>query len=908
MPLSVHSFLGGFEILAPLGAGGMGEVYRAHDTKLRREVAVKILPADFSRDAERLSRFEREARLLAQVNHPNVASLYGFDESQGQRFLVMELVEGETLAERVARKPIPVEEALPLFRQIAEGLEAAHEKRIVHRDLKPSNIKITPAGQPKILDFGLATFRDEYPLDSFIDSSNSPTATKDTAIGAVIGTAWYMSPEQARGKPVDARTDVWAFGCCLYEALTGRKAFARETAAEVLAAILSEEPPWDDLVTSRGVCNLVRLCLRKDPHHRLHDIADARIRIDEILAAPPPLVTLSKTRSPFLVAAPWALAAAIAIVAGVSQWQTRPAPREVSRAQLTVAPADWLGRATAPGGGSRSLGRTAVALSPDGRQLVYAGGDIEGSRLYVRFIAEDSGRAVPGTEGAESPFFSPDGLWVGFWVDGKLRKLPIDGSQPITICAGIRRLFGASWSRDGTIAFAQNLGGLLQVSADGGTPTALTTLAEGEVTHRLPHFLPNGEAFLYTVRERRGTSGWDEAKLIVQSLRTGERRTLIENAADGRYASTGHVVFARLGSLFAAPFDPSNLQLTGAAIEVVGNVQQAYQATNVGEDSGAGQYSFAENGTLVYSVGPLFETVENSLIWVDRQGNATPLPVPGGRYLFPRLSPDGKRIAVHVEGLNDDVWVIDVERNSLSRLTDEKGTDGYETWAADGSGITYRSEKSGSPGIYEIPADRSGPPERLVDIPQATPTTWSPDGRTLVFLVAAANQPDIWVLERGSEPKPFAQSPFSEKWPALSPDGLWLVFASNRTGRDEIYVTPFPGPGPEYQVSNRSGSEPAWSPNGKELFYRRMNDDSLISMIAVDITTTPTFRAGVFRELFRGTNAEFGQAGPVRNYDVSSDGNSFLMVRTTGPPRDLVTHLNVVFNWFEELKRLVPTN
>lgn len=529
---------------------------------------------------------------------------------------------------------------------------------------------------------------------------------------------------------------------------------------------------------------------------------------------------------------PWAAAITMAVVTGVWWWRTEPAPKPISRAHLGLAPGEWLGVARPEPRSRRDLSRRAVALSPDGRYLVYTAGGADGSRLYLRSMAELEGKALPGTEGAESPFFSPDGLWIGFWENRQLRKIRVDGSQPFTVCETTGRLFGASWAPDGTIAFAQARGGLLRVSANGGTPEALTTLAEGEVTHRLPNFLPNGEAFFYTVRERGGSSAWDEAKLVVQSLRTGERKTLIENAADGRYVPTGHVVFARLGSLFAAPFAPIRLELTGGAIEVVRNVQQAYQAGNTGDDTGAGQYSFSDTGTLVYSVGPLFETVERSLIWVDRHGKAVPLPIAGGRYLFPRLSPDGKRIAVHREGLNDDVWLIDIERGSVSRLTEEKGTDGYEAWKADGSGITFRSEKLGSPGIYEIPADRSGPPERLVEIASGIPASWSPDGRVLIFLVPSASGWDVWILERGGEPKPFVQSPFDEEYPSLSPDGHWLAYESDRTGTEEVYVTPFPGPGPEYQVSNMGGREPAWSANGKELFYRGgVDSDGRRSMV-----------------------------------------------------------------------------
>jgi serine/threonine-protein kinase len=889
----------------------MGEVYRARDTKLGRDVAIKVLPEVFAENKERLARFEREARLLASLNHPNIGAIHELEESDGVHFLVLEFVPGETLAERIKRGQIPLEEALPLFKQIAEGLEAAHEKGVIHRDLKPANIKVTPEGKVKVLDFGLAkALAGEAVVQ---DLSQSPTLTREaTELGVLLGTAPYMSPEQARGKEVDKKTDIWAFGCCLYEALTGKTAFLGETVTDTIAKIVEREPDWEAIPATNPalVRSLLRRCLHKDTSCRLHDIADARIEIEEAANEP---VAVGDVRFPTtglsrkaLTYALVALAALAALAVGVAVWYLKPpAPRPVTKVLAGVEPAEWLGT-THPGTvwTSEGLSRTAMAFSPDGRHLVYGAGDTEGlHRLYLRPMDESEAVPIPGTEAAVGPFFSPSGQWIGFWADGNLMKVPIDGGPPVSLCdAG--RAFGASWGPNDTIVFGQQTGGILQVSAGGGAPEAITTLAEGEWSHRLPHILPDGESILFTVM--KGDRRWYETKIMAKSMETGEQKVLVENGADARYAPTGHLVFARLGTLMAVSFDAARLEVTGGPVGVIAGVKQAVNVRGgTARDTGAAQFNFSASGSLAYVPGGIFPDVEKSLVWVDREGAAEPLRAPLAPYVYPRLAPDGKRVAVGTLSLEMDIWVHDISREASTRLTLEKGRDSSPVWTPDGTRITFNSDRTGRSNIYWIPADGSGSVERLTTVEPSYPASWSPDGQVLAFLhLASEGNYDIWVLPLEGEPRPFIQSPFNETHPTFSPDGHWLAYRSLKSGRSEVYVTPFPGPGPEHQISTDFGRDPAWAPDGRELFYIITHGDRSRSMMAVDITTDPTFTAGRPRELFR---EKYVSTSRLRNYDVTPDGRRFLMVQDVSPPEEVVTELHVVLNWFEELKRLVPT-
>jgi serine/threonine-protein kinase len=920
MSLSEGTRLGSYEILNLIGAGGMGEVYRARDTKLGRDVAIKVLPEAFSQDKERLARFEREARLLASLNHPNIAAIYDLEESDGVHFLVLELVSGETLAEQIRRGALPLDQVLPIFKQIAEALEAAHEKDIVHRDLKPANIKVTPEDKVKVLDFGLAkACVGESPA---LDQSESPTMTQyGTQTGVLLGTAPYMSPEQARGKAVDTRTDIWAYGCCLYEALTGRAVFFGETLSDTLAAILEREPDWEALpeTTPESLRRLLRRCLRRNARERLHDMADARIEIEEAATAPPEVTDLARSRPSRISGILLALVTTTALIVGLTVgWTMRPSPtRSVTKLRMGLQPAERLGEDLGESI-QTTMSRTALSLSPDGRHLVFCADDGEGSRLYLRELEESTAGPIADTEGAVDPFFSPDGEWVGFWAEGILKKVRIEGGPPVHICEAPRP-FGASWGSDGSIVFGSQ-GPIRRVSAEGGEPEVVTNGAEGPVTHRMPQILSDGDTLVFTLKETSfGGGSWDDAKIVAQSLETGEQKVLISDGVDARYAPTGHLVFVRQGSLMAAPFDPESLEITGGAVVVVQDVKQAVNVPGVSFDSGAGQYSFSGSGSLVYAGGGIFPDIKASLVWLDREGRVESLPAPPAPYTHCRLSPDGKRVAVHTMGYeNSDIWVYDIPRGTSTRLTLEETVEAFPVWTPDGTRITYASNRSGPFRLFEIPADGSGPAvELLGEIPSqggppenrpaapgnSLPASWSPDGRVLAFF----HNGEIWMLPRDGEPKPFLQLPFFVQYPEFSPNGRWLVYTSNQSGRNEVYVTPYPGPGARIQVSIDGGDSPAWARDGREISFWAEGSEGW-ALMAVDVTTEPSFAVGRPRELFQVEATRYAGAYPLRAHDVASDGQRFLMTTRPSQVEEPVTELLVVLDWFEELKRLAPKN
>jgi len=884
-----------YKVLEKIGQGGMGEVYRAEDTSLKREVAIKVLPEQFTKDPQRLARFEREAQLLAQLNHPNIAAIYGFEHSDEIHFLVLELVPGETLAERVAKGPLSVEEALEVCRQIAEGVETAHEKGVIHRDLKPANVKVTPEGKVKILDFGLAkAFEAEPPVT---DISQSPTLTEEmTRAGVILGTAAYMSPEQAKGQPVDKRADIFAFGCVLYELLTGKRTFSGKTITETLGAIIHKEPDWKALpsTTPWRIQELLRRCLTKDAHDRLRDIGNVRIEIRLALEEPTtvsPIGGLSPTQPPLgRRVIPWGITVTVVLIAAIAIWSlTRPTPEPITRLALTLT--EQLGSTRA------GLNENVLALSPDGKRLVYVAND----QLYLRPMDTLQASPIPGTEEALSAFFSPDGQWVGFFTDSELKKVSISGGVPLTLynAAGLR---GASWGTDNTIVFGQIGAGLSQVSDAGGTPKALTTLDSetGETGHRHPQILPGGKAVLFTLHSGGSLDHW---QIVVQSLETGERRILVQGT-HALYMPTGHLVYAQAGTpgtLLAVPFDLSRLEVTGAPVPIVEGVLQS--AT-----SGVAQFSFSNLGTLVYvpgDTGPALST----LVWVDRRGNVEPLPAPPHPYRGPRLSPDGRRLAVTIQETKPDIWVYDIPRQTLTRLTFE-GLNQQPQWTPDGKSVTWRSEREGVPGnLFWKLADGTGAVERLTTSEfRQNPSSWSPDGQFLAFhqRPSAGSSPtarDIWILPLAGEgtPQSILQTQFNELAPVFSPDGRWLAYVSDESGRNEIYVRPFPKVEEgKWQISTDGGVELRWAANGRELFYRKESGNQ---MMVVDITTEPTFGAGTSKVLFEGSYQR--SAGGAAFYDVTPDGQRFLMIqaRVQGAGQ-----INVVLNWFEELKRLVPTN
>ena len=890
-----------------LGAGGMGEVYRATDSRLGREVALKVLRADLALDAEGRARFEREARLLAALQHSNIAVVHGFEEGEGVRALVMELVEGPTLAERVAQGPVPLEEALPIARQVAEALEYAHERGIVHRDLKPGNVKITPDGVVKVLDFGLAKALESERAPRV--AADSPTLTvASTAAGIILGTAAYMSPEQARGKPVDRRTDVWAFGCVLYEMLTGRRPFEGETVTDTLATILHVEPNWRALPPSTPavVSRLLRRCLEKDPRRRLQAIGEARLQLEELAQvsasgrlapvedAGIPAVGRSRPGAPIVAAA----ALAGILLGAVSAWLIRPAPpRPVTWLSLDLSPGGQLAEAR-----PRSRG---FALSPDGCRIAFVGTQSGKTDLYLRALDQPAATVVAGTSGATSPFFSPDGRWIGFLSGDTLKKVAAEGG-PVTTIADLggggpqggsqatssRDVHGVAWGEDGRILVGRYAEGLWQVSASGGAPSPLTRVEGRSDTfaHRLPHPLPGGKAILFT--RCRTLTGDSDVAVLTES---GEERILVESASDGRYLPGGYLVFAREGVLHAAPFDPKRLTLAGPPAPILEGVMHATGSGASARNSGAAEFDFSAAGTLVFARGGPYPLPRSRPVWLDRQGRTQPLDLPPGYYARPRLSPDGRRLAItHTTEARRDgtrIWVLDLSRGTFSPLPGE----GFSSpiWSADGQRLIFRGQKP--PGLFWARADGATEPETLLAGAEGVQTgSVSPDGATLAYVDRTPETGlDLWLLPLVGErkPRPWLKTSAGENHPEFSPDGRWIAYAANASERYEVYVQPFPGPeGSRYQVSLSGGQSPRWSRDGRELLYA--TDARPRRLMVVDVRTTPVFSAGRPRELSAGDLVLPG--GPA-SYDVAPDGRVLALHEVETPDRT-VADLQVVLN------------
>jgi len=899
---------GKYRVLDEIGRGGMGVVYEAEDMKLARRVAIKVLPEIFTADPERLARFEREARVLASLNHPNIAAIYGVEEAEGKRFLVLELVEGETLAERLSRGALILEETLDVCRQIAEGLEGAHEKGIIHRDLKPSNVKITPERKVKILDFGLAkAFHDQI---SEVDLSKSPTITADmTEPGVILGTAAYMSPEQATRRPVDKRADIWAFGCILYECLAGKRAFPGDTVTESIAAILKGEPDWNSLPAGapRNVHTVLRRCLQKDPRLRLHDIGDARLEIEAPVAYPSEAAPAPRRPSLLWLSALTAVALIAGLIIGrVLIWNYHSAPRpSVVTSTIKIEPGHWLD-------GARRIwemelpSRTAMAISSDGRFIVYSAieenpGPQAQPKLYLRRLDQSEAKPITGTEEGINPFLSPDNRWVGFWADGKLKKVSVEGGVPTTLCDTSRWLYGANWGRDNSIVFAAGeAAGLSRVSADGGKPEILTKPdpKREEWSHRMPSWLPNGKAVLFTaMRQGLDRQPW----LCLLRLDTREWHVLLPDAADARYIPTGHLVFLRQGTLMAVRFDLARLDVIGQPFALVENVMQAF-SNRASFNTGAGQFGISDTGSLIYATGGIVPPLNNSLVWMDQRGieqTVTALQFP---FFAPRLSPDGQRIAYETFGREAQVWVYDLGRGTNSRLTSE-GRALYPIWTPDGKRILFSWGKSLVLNLFWLPYDGSAPMERLTTSEyEQFPGPWSSDGKTVALVETHPDTSnDIAMLDAVSgRVTPFLNSQFNERNPEFSPDGRWIAYTSDESKRSEVYVRAFPGPGMKQQVSSEGGVMPVWARNGRQLFYRWQDQ-----VWAVDVRTEGGFATSKPRLLFE--KPEYSQASPTREYDLSPDGRRFLMVKWEQRKPTPVTEMVLVQNWFEELKRLVPT-
>jgi serine/threonine-protein kinase len=909
MALTVGARFGAYEIAGLLGAGGMGEVYRARDTKLRRDVALKVLPDQFARDPDRLARFTREAHVLATLNHPNIASIYGIEEADGVAALVLELVEGPTLAERLSGvgadprvglkgghigPPLRVDDALKIAAQIADALEAAHEKGIVHRDLKPANIKLTADERVKVLDFGLAKAMapgDASPAavaEGDLSPTMSPTLTAMASkLGVIVGTAAYMSPEQAKGKAVDKRTDIWAFGCVLYEMLTGQRAFVGEDVTDFVVAVMTKEPDWSSLPASTPprLVELLKRCLKKDARERLRDIGDARIEIGEVSGAPAHVsgrddeshVSVQPKRRT------WALATAVALVtalatAGVVAILLR-APHRQGAVRLVV---------TLPAGESLNIETgAAVTISPDGSRLAFVARRGTATQLYTRPIDDFAAKPIPNTENALMPFFSPDGQWIGFFADNRLKKVPAAGGPVTSICeAGAP--WGGTWGVDGNIYFAERWHGesLLRVAAAGGTPQVISrpNRSKDESSYRWPHALPGGGAVLFTIG--RGTT-FDDARIAVFNTKTGETKTLIEGGTSPQLLLPGYLAYVRSGTLFAVPFDSIKLEIVGTTVPLVEGI-----TTN--RANGDAQFSLSRNGSLVYVPGGA--TVgDRKLLWVNRAGVVRSVTDVRRPYEDLSLSPDGKRLALTIEGPLWNVWVYDLERGTLAPFTYEY-TNTDPVWAPDGRRIAFTSYRDGKYGLFWKPADGSGPEERLTASENFhLAYSFSRDGRFLAYEEQTSKGNfDLWVLPMDGDrkPRPFVRTPFENNAPAFSPDGRWIAFMSTESGHSEIYVQPFPGPGGKVQISTTGGDLATWAATGRELFYR---DGDKVLVVPID--TQSAVRPGTPRVLFEVPRHQTGHP-----YDPSPDGQSFVLI-TPGEPQASLTQIHVVLNLREDLER-----
>ena len=895
-----------YKVIEKIGQGGMGEVYRAEDTNLTRDVAIKVLPEQFTKDPQRLARFEREAKLLASLNHPNIAAIYGFEEADDVRFLAMELVPGETLAERVAKGPVAVEETLEICRQIAEGVEAAHEKGVIHRDLKPANVKVTPEGKVKILDFGLAkAFEAETPVT---DISQSPTLTEEmTRAGVIMGTAAYMSPEQAKGNVVDKRADIFAFGAILYELLTGRRAFEGESITETLASILKGEPNWETLPqnTPTRIRELMADCLEKGLDDRLPDIGSARIQIKKALTEPSTASSIDPTGAAQPVQQRWGITMGLVVLAlavgGLVSWLLiQPSSPEQSLNKFVITPSPPVILTNTTG--------TEVGISPDGRHLIYMGVGQAGRQLYLRSLDDFVDRPIPGTTNAVGmAFFSPDGESIGFFGEGKLKRISLAGGSPIVLCDAAVAGRSGDWFENTIVFSAVSVAGsagsgpdLYRISADGGEPEMLAAvnIDEGEAGYRFPEFLPDGKHILFTVTLQGG--GDHSASL---SLETREQKVVLENAKQARYLPTGHLVYEQpgTGNLLAVTFDAAGVGVSGAPVPVL----QGVRGSSTG---GYVDYTVSGNGTLIYVPGSPGESAEYGLVWVDREGRETTVTEERREYSAPRFSPDGTKLLYSAYPGGRTLWMYDFGLDSFSRWTFQGTPSGSSVWSPDGKWIIFQVSDPGRRYLARQPADRSTPPEPLTQAETRArmPTSWSPDGQFLLFNQAAGSGGgwDILALDlaQNGEPHPVVSTTANECCAVFSPDGGWIAYVSDESNFDQVYIRPYPGPDVKFLISGAEvGGEPVWSLDGRELFYR-----SGRNMMAVSVETEPTVRTGRPQLLFNG-DYRGGSSTPAgyQYYDISPDGKRFLMLKELTPGQ---TQINVIQNWSEELKRLVPTN
>jgi eukaryotic-like serine/threonine-protein kinase len=893
MALEAGTQLGHYEITGQLGKGGMGEVYRALDTRLGREVAVKVLPEEFARDEERLARLEREARMLAALNHSNIATIYGLEQSDETRFLVLELVEGDTLADRLRHGAIPVEESLKLALQIAEALEAAHEKGVIHRDLKPANIKITPEGRVKVLDFGLAKAFIGEPGD--VNLSHSPTLSMAaTQQGIILGTAAYMSPEQAEGEAADSRSDIWAFGVVLFEMLTGRQVFDGKTATRVLAAVLHKEPDWDSLPGNLHprIRTLLDRLLDKERRDRLSTISDARVEIQRVLADPGGAVAKRMTARVEPVTGsrvPWVAALVLtAVVAIAGTWLLRPLPAQ----EYPIVRWDY----TLPEGQNfRIVNRGALAISPDATSFVYNG--VGG--LYLRSMSESGDRLIAGTELPQSDVaFSPDGEWLAFFstADSQVKKVAVVGGVAVTLAAS-PGLAGISWDTDDVILYTQ-ADGVWQVSADGGQPE-LVIAGDKEGYGTYPQLLPGSDAILTNPGGGATALG---GQIAVYEISSGASKMLFPGSR-ARYVRTGHIVYAQGNVLFAVPFDLKTLEVTGGPVPLVEGVQ-----------AGPPQYAISDNGWLVYVPGTTGTAPDGILAFADRSGNRTPLDLSPDQYRSPRVSPDGTRIAVEIveEDGSSDIWVYNLAATSAIRRLTNQGSNTRPIWTPDGERVTYASDRDGAWGIYWQKADGSDVAERLIepmDGASLYPESWSPDMATLSYAVVQGDW-DLWTFSLSSgESELFLDTANNEFGSVFSPDGRWLAYSRTDFQPFRVQVQPFPPTGVEFDVLQDGETWPVWSPDGSALFARlNLALQQSVEIRAMDIDTEGTFSYGNASALPMRGALVFQN---YRDYDVHPDGDRFLMIfspdeSSSGPPPR--PRISIVENWAQELLRRVPVD
>lgn len=903
MQLAPGSRLGTYEIIGLLGAGGMGEVYRAQDTRLNRQVAIKVLPEVYASDPDRVARFHREAQAVAALNHANIAAIYDLAESGATKFLVLELIEGETLADRLRRVPVPIDEALGITRQILEALEAAHEKGICHRDLKPANVKLTPEGVVKVLDFGLAKFLQSSPAAGNL--THSPTlSVAGTYPGVILGTAGYMSPEQAKGYEADHRSDLFSVGCILYELLTGRQAFEGETASEILAGVLKSEVDLTALpprLNPRFV-DLLRRCLEKNPKKRWHAAADVRVEVEALMGRSSIIDDVKPVAERSAWQRVWPLVATAlvtAMFAAAAVWMLKPLPpRKITRFAVTL-PDDQ--QFTNPG-------RQLVALSPDGENLVY----VANQRLFLRPLSGLEARAIAGSEGTAAagvlnPAVSPDGTMVAYWtqVDQTIKRLSINGGAAVTVCQSAAP-YGLSWSEHG-IVFGQADKGIMRVSPNGGTPEVIAAAGEGMIAG-LPQMLPDGRAVLFSLKKIAET--WDAGQLVVQTL-GGERKVILEEAADGRYVPSGHLVYALSGVLMAAPVDIRTLTVTGGAVPIIEGVRRAGLS---GTGTGTAHYTFADNGTLAFISGPasLSVTGDRDIGLFDLKGGVQPFKLPLGEYRAPRASPDGRFVAFDTEDDREPaVWIYEIGGGSAMRRLTFGGRNRSPVWSPDGQWVAFESDREGDAAIFRQRADGSGPAERLTTAAKGEihrPHSWSPDGSVLLYALHKEAQSSLWtwsLQDRKAAPFPDTHSVGNIDG-AFSPDGRWMAYQvrESTTVLGQVYLQPYPPTGTKYLVG--VGGHPYWNAKGTELILNTGPGRSAI----IPVTTSPRVTFGQPLAFSRNLRGEPNPATGRRNVDYMPDGQRIVGVLLGGTSigASAEPDITVVLNWFDDVRARAPRN